>query len=357
MSPEEEIQRIEEELSRTKYNKATQAHIGRLKAKIARLRSLEEKKKSGGRPGLGYAVRKQGDATIVMVGFPSAGKSTLLNRLSNAESKTGDYDFTTLEVVPGVMELNGARVQVLDVPGFIEGASRGKGRGREVLSVLRSADLVLIILDSGKDYKRQLEIIRRELYDSGFRLNQRPPDVIVSKTNTGGLVVGSAVKLTKLDIPTVKGILQEFKLLNAEVTIREDPDLDRFIDSLSRNRRYVPALVLLNKSDLLEGRPGIRADLEVSGLKGTNLDILKSKVWERLGLMRVFLKKIGREPDMGEPLIVKRGSSVTEVCGRIHRDFSGNFRYARIWGSGKFPGQRKGGSYVLRDGDVVELHI
>lgn len=356
MTPEEEIREIEEELGRTKYNKATQGHIGRLKARIARLKSLKEKRAGTGRGGPGYAVRKQGDATVVMVGFPSAGKSTLLNQLSNAESRTGEYDFTTISVVPGMMALNGARIQVLDVPGFIEGASMGKGRGREVISVLRAADLILVILDAGKDYKKQLEVIWRELYDSGFRLNQKHPDVIIQRKNTGGLIVGSAVRLTKLDIPTVKGILQEFRITNAEVIIREDLDMDRLIDALGRNRKYVPALVLLNKSDLLDGKAG-EADLEVSGLKGTNLQGLRNLIWNKLNLMRIYLKKTGKEPDMGEPLILGRGSTVMDVCGKIHRDFSGNFRYARIWGpSAKFPGQRKGKGHALMDGDVVELH-
>lgn len=357
MTPEEEIQNIEEELGRTKYNKATQAHIGRLKAKLAKLRALREKKTGGGRHGLSYAIKKQGDATVVIVGFPSSGKSTLLNHLSNAESRIGDYDFTTLEVVPGMMELNGAGIQILDIPGFIEGASRGRGRGREVMSVLRAADLILIILDAGRDYKRQLETIRKEMYESGFRLNQRPPNIIIHKKNTGGLAVGSAVRLTRLDIQTVKGILQEFKILNAEVTIREDLDMDGLIDSLSRNRRYVPALVVLNKIDLLKDRPGIRPDLEISGLTGTNLERLKGLIWERLGLMRIYLKKTGRDPDLKEPLIVRNGSTVMNVCEMIHKEFARNFQYAKIWGSGKFPGQRKGSSYVLKDGDIVELHI
>jgi len=117
-SIEEKIRELQEEIRRTKYNKATQHHIGRLKAKIARLREEAEARsraKSGG--GSGYAVRKSGDATVVLVGFPSVGKSTILNKLTNASSEVGAYDFTTLDVVPGVMEHRGASIQILDVPG------------------------------------------------------------------------------------------------------------------------------------------------------------------------------------------------------------------------------------------------
>ncbi len=350
----EEIREIEEEIRKTPYNKATQGHIGRLKARLARLK-MEREKKSGGKPGLGYAVKKQGDATVVLVGFPSVGKSTLLNRLSNAESKTGGYDFTTLDVVPGVMEYNGAKIQVLDVPGFIEGASMGKGRGKEVLSVLRSADLILMIVDN-REPRKQIEIIKKELYDAGFRLDTKPPDVKIEKKNTGGLQVGSAVRLTKLSLETVKGVLLELGLKNAEVVIREDIDINRLIDSLMKNRVYVPSLTVLNKADI--STSGIKEDfIRISALKGTNIDRLKEKIWDSLGLMRVYLKKIGKQPDMKEPLIVKRGSSVRDVCSKIHKEFAQNFRFARIWGSGKFPGQRKGPDYILKDRDVVELHM
>ena len=147
MDFEDRSREIEEEIENTKYNKATQHHIGKLKAKLAQLREkVETRRKSKGR-GLGFGVRKTGHATVVMVGLPSVGKSTLINRLTNASSRIGAYDFTTLEVVPGMMSYEGVNFQLLDLPGLITGAAGGKGRGREVLSMVRNADLVLIVLD------------------------------------------------------------------------------------------------------------------------------------------------------------------------------------------------------------------
>ena len=115
---EEQIKELEEQISKTKYNKATEGHIGKLKAKIARLNEEEEKRRaSKGGNTKGFYVKKAGNATVALVGFPSVGKSTLLNQLTGAKSEVGAYHFTTLDVVPGVMVYNHAKIQILDMPG------------------------------------------------------------------------------------------------------------------------------------------------------------------------------------------------------------------------------------------------
>ncbi len=129
---EEQIKALEEEISKTKYNKATQGHIGKLKAKIAALRHRKEKaqahaRSSGG--GQGFEVKKSGDASVALVGFPSVGKSSLISQLTEVDSDAGDFAFTTLTCIPGVMEHRGAKIQILDLPGLIKGASEGKGGG------------------------------------------------------------------------------------------------------------------------------------------------------------------------------------------------------------------------------------
>ena len=148
MGIEEKIKDIEEEIQKTPYNKATSHHIGKLKAKLSKLKEESLQRSSGGHKGQGFHVKKTGDATVVLVGFPSVGKSTLLNEITNAESKVGAYQFTTLDIVPGVMEHKNAKIQIFDIPGIITGASSGKGRGKEILSVVRTADLILIVLDT-----------------------------------------------------------------------------------------------------------------------------------------------------------------------------------------------------------------
>src|SRR2546427_31658 len=164
MAIEDQIKAVEDEIQKTPYNKATQHHIGKLKAKLARLKDEQETRrlKSGG-GGPSYAVKKSGNATIGLVGFPSVGKSTLLNQITDATSAVAAYDFTTLDVIPGLLEHRGAKIQVLDMPGLIRGASKGRGRGREVLSVARACDLILLMIDVfethvvSADYVKQLQ--------------------------------------------------------------------------------------------------------------------------------------------------------------------------------------------------------
>ena len=250
MGIEEKIKDIEDEIQKTPYNKATSHHIGKLKAKLSKLKEESIQRSSSGTKGQGFHVKKSGDATVVLVGFPSVGKSTLLNELTNAESKVGAYQFTTLDIVPGVMEYKNAKIQVFDIPGIITGASTGKGRGREILSVARTAELIVVVLDVLNP--QHLDVILKELRNIGIRPNERPPDVTVNRRRTGGVHVSSTVPLTHLDEKTIRSIINEYGMHNADVLFRDDVTMDQFIDVLDRNKSYVPMLILLNKVDLVD---------------------------------------------------------------------------------------------------------
>jgi small GTP-binding protein len=359
---QEQIAEIEDEIQRTPYNKATQHHIGKLKAKLARLKTKAEKK-TGGATGTSYAVSKEGNATVSFVGFPSAGKSTLLNQLTNAESDVGDYDFTTLKIVPGMMEYKGANIQLLDMPGVVRGASRGRGRGREILSVIRASDLIVIVLDV---FETNLGLILDELHQSGLRFNDRPPDIVATRRNRGGINVSTTVKLTKIDEEMVENIFREWGYINADVVIREDVDEDRLIDWLAGNRVYISCILVLNKVDLvtkaymnhLKKKLKDWEILPISAKIGTGLPKLRKKVYDSLEFIRVYMKPQGKEADLKEPLVIRRDSTVAAVCDSIHRDFRKKFRHANVWGkSAKFPGQRVGLGHVLKDKDVVTVIV
>ena len=358
----EKIKELEELISKTKYNKRTQHAVGLYKAQLAKLKE-KQASRGKGKKGEGYAVRKTGDGTVVLLGFPSVGKSTLLNAITNSESRVGAYAFTTLTVIPGTLEYRHAKIQVLDVPGVVHGAAAGTGRGKEVLAVIRNADMVLIMVDVF--HPEHYEVLLKEVYDTGVRINQKKPDVKIEKTSRGGISIGSTIKLTKLDKKTIESILREFDLNNANIVIREDIDIDQLIDIVEANKVYMPSIVVLNKIDMVskeeleKAREKINPDLCISAEKGLNMHELKELIFRRLRLMRIYLKEYNKKADMEEPLIIKEGATLRDLCSKLHKDFISKFKFAKVWGkSAKYPGQRIVKiDHRMDDGDIIELRI
>ena len=361
---EQRISDIEAELAKMQYNKATQAHFGVLKARLAQLNNeLVERAIKSNRKGSGFFVKKHGDATVILLGYPSVGKSTLLSAITNKDSKVAAYEFTTLDAVPGMMEYNGrykgAKIQIIDLPGVIEGGATGSGRGREIFSAVRNADLIAIMLDATK--LDTMDIIKKELYNANIRLDQQPPRIKIKERNRGGLQVSGHQSLTS--VKEITSVLREYRVINADVFLRE-PNLtiDHIIDHLTGNRKYVPSLVILNKVDLISRSefPNIKLKIgdfiPISADKKIGLDDLKEAIVEKIGIMRIYLRKPGQKTDLEEPMIIKRDSTVEDLCYKIHRRFKDDFRYANVWGSSvKFPGQKVGLSHVLVDSDIIKI--
>jgi hypothetical protein len=353
MEIEEQIAKIEEEIRETPHHKGTEHHIGRLRARLAQLRDqlYEQSGKAGSTSGGGFAIRKQGDATVVLIGFPSVGKSTLLNKLTNAQSKIAPYPFTTLTVIPGMMKYKGALIQILDVPGLIAGTASGRGRGRQVLSISRGADLLLLMTEAGQE--KQLNLLEKELFQAGVRLNQVPGEITIKKNFKGGLKIKTIGKLTQMNLETIKEIVKQFHLINAELIISDDSNLDQLIDALSGNRVYLSGLRVVNKIDLGKDSPRESDKVYVSADKGEGLERLKEKIWERLNLMRIYLRKEGKV-DWNEPLILKNGSTVRDLLEKIHLDLASQVKEVRLWGkSAQHPGQKISLSRSLRDEEII----
>jgi len=368
MGLQAEIEELEAEIASTPYNKSTEEHIGRLKAKLAEKKEEFEKRQSSSGGGEGYAVEKTGDATVALVGFPSVGKSTLINALTNADSDVGSYDFTTLDVNPGMLQYNGANIQLLDVPGLIEGAAGGRGDGKAVLSVVRTADLVLFVLSAFEI--QQYDRLRDELYKNKVRLDVEPPRVNVRRKHKDGITVNASVDLD-LDELTIKSVLREHDFVNADVTIGEQVDIDRLIDGVMDNREYLPSIVAVNKTDLIDPSyvDTVKSDLRavdidpddaifISAEKERGLDSLTDRIWDELGLIRLYMDKPGRGIDYDEPLILTEGDTVGDACEKIGGRFDDRFRFARVSGeSAAHDDQQVGRDHELADEDVLRLII
>ena len=359
----EQIELLEEEIKNTKYNKATQHHIGKLKAKVARLREDLEKNRSSGRSSGGYEVKKSGNATVSLVGFPSVGKSTLLNALTDADSEVGSYNFTTLDVVPGTLHYRGAKIQILDLPGLIEGASKGKGRGRQVISAARSSDLIILMLDV---FSPDLSILMNELWVSKIRFNESAPVIAITVSDSGGIEVATTCEQPYITAELIKDMVRTYGYVNATVVVRTPIKPYQLIDSLTGGVKYLSTILLINKVDLADPKivSGLKDKykaynpLAISAHEERGVEAVKKRIFKILRFIRVYLKPQGSKADLDEPMVVKTGTDVEAICNNIHRDFVEQFRYAYVWGpSSKFPGQKVGVNHVLSDGDILSIII
>ncbi|KAM0686354.1 GTP-binding protein [Conglomerata obtusa] len=357
---QQKIQEIENEMHRTQKNKATATHLGTLKAKLAKLRrELLAPPKSSGPTEAGFDVSRTGNARIGFIGFPSVGKSTLMSALTGTFSEVADYEFTTLTTVPGVLTYNGAKLQILDLPGIIEGAKDGKGRGRQVLGVARTCSLLLIVLDVSKPLTHK-RVIEKELDLYGIRLNKTAPLIKIRRLEKGGV---SVVGNTNIEIGVIKSVLSEYRINNAEVIIKnENYTVDDLIDAIEGNRKYVPCLYVLNKIDKISINElnmiyRIPHAVPVCAHLKWNFDDLLEKCWNYLNLVRIYPKPKGAVIDYEEPVILKmERRSVEEFCNAIHRTIINKFKYALVWGSSvKHNPQKVGKDHVLNDEDVVQI--
>ncbi|KAF2093880.1 GTP-binding protein [Rhizodiscina lignyota] len=360
----EKIKEIEQEMARTQKNKATEYHLGLLKGKLARLRAqlLEPGPGSGGGGGAGFDVSKSGDARIALVGFPSVGKSTFLSKITKTKSEVAAYAFTTLTAIPGVLEYGGAEIQVLDLPGIIEGAAEGKGRGRQVISAAKTSDLILMVLDATKRAE-QRALLEGELEAVGIRLNKEPPNIYLKPKKAGGMKITFQSPPKVLDEKMVFNILRDYKLLNVEVLVRdENATVDDLIDVImAPHRTYIKCLYVYNKIDsvsldFLDKLAREPNTVVMSCELDLGIQDVVERCWEELRLIRVYTKRKGIDPDFSEALIVRSNSTIEDVCDQVHRTLKETFKYALVWGaSARHMPQRVGLGHVVSDEDVVSI--
>lgn len=375
MSVYDKIKEIEQEIARTQKNKATERHIGNLKARISRLRlSLEQTTSAAGPKAEGFEVKRNGDARISLVGFPSVGKSTLFNLLTNSKSKTAEHAFTTVDCIAGQISYNNSVLQILDLPGIIIDASKNKGRGKQVISVARTSDLILIVVNKPEEIKK----IIRELNEMNIRINQVKKNIRIEKTTAGGIQIND---LADNNQEMIKSILKEFKLNNCLVNITDKITDENLIDSITDRAVHIDAIIVFNKIDNLSieqmtnlmSAENIKEYLTeeeniketvivpISSEKNWGIENLMKCIWNNLDLVRIYTKKKGKFPDLTEPVILRGrngdSNTVKDLCRKLHKDFVSTFKGCLVWGTSvKFMPQRVGLSHVLDDEDVVQIY-
>ncbi|PIC42853.1 hypothetical protein B9Z55_009794 [Caenorhabditis nigoni] len=301
------------------------------------------------------------DASFPVSCFPSVGKSTLLCNLAGVFSEVAAYEFTTLTTVPGVIRYKGAKIQLLDLPGIIEGAKDGKGRGKQVIAVARTCSLILMVLDVMKPLQHK-KLLEYELEGFGIRLNKQPPNIGFKRKEKGGINLTMLVPQTELDLDLVKSILAEYRIHNADVTLRYDATSEDLIDVIEGNRVYIPCIYVLNKIDQISIEEldiiyRIPHTVPISAHHKWNFDDLLEKVWEYLNLIRIYTKPKGQLPDYSQPIVLNaERKSIEDLCMKIHKSLQKDFKCALVWGaSAKHNPQRVGRDHVLIDEDVVQV--
>jgi len=281
--------------------------------------------------------------------------------LAGVYSEVAAYEFTTLTTVPGCIKYKGAKVQLLDLPGIIEGAKDGKGRGRQVIAVARTCSLIFIVLDVLKPLVHK-RIIERELEGFGIRLNKQPPNIGFRRKDKGGIHLQLLVPQSDLDLDTVKSILSEYKIHNADVSLRYDATADDLIDVIEGNRVYIPCIYLLNKIDQISIEEldiiyKVPHTVPISAHHKWNFDDLLEKMWDYLKLMRLYTKPKGQLPDYESPIVLSSEKcQIEDFCNKLHRSIIKEFKYALVWGSSvKHLPQKVGKDHLLHDEDVVQI--
>jgi len=243
-----------------------------------------------------FAVPKEGQRQVALVGAPNAGKSALLQALSGVQVKVAGYPFATLKPVAAAVHFRGAPLQLVEIPGIIPGASEQRGRGRALLGATRNADILLCLaslaepLDALEDVLTEIEV--------------------------AGIDKPEGLCLTGADLPGARTAVTAF--------LEAYPDM--------------PFAVC-------------------SAVSGEGLDDVRDLIWRLAGLVRVWPRRpVSSKDEEEKPFVLDSGSRVADLARLIHKDLPGRLRSARVWGpSARFPGQTVGPRHVLEDGDQVEL--
>jgi uncharacterized protein len=354
---ENKLNELQGEYSKTKYNKATNKHLGILRKKISEIKK-DIVAAGKGQKGAGFFVKKTGDATVALMGFPSTGKSSLINALTNTHSKTARYEFTTTTIVPGVMFYKDAHIQVFDMPGIIENAHLGAGGGRSIISAMRVADLILFIIDIEKP--EHLGILLDELRALNILINKPRPKIQIkeSSNNIGLIIEMNKSGLADVEINTV---VSAAGITNARIKIEEQLSIDDFIGVVLGKNHYMRAIAVLNKIDTksdyikkakeLSDKYKIQV-IPISATEKTNIDSLKDAIYQNLNIITVYLRP--KEEVVGKPLILKSPSTVGDAAAKVHTEILDNLKCAYITGpSAKFNRQRVGVEHILKTGDTI----
>jgi len=310
---EEKAELLQEMIAIIPKHKGTNKLLGELKSKLATLRKEAQHKPSKHKAYNPYRIVRQGAGQVLIIGFPNVGKSRLVSSLTKVHTQVAPYPFTTDKPIVGMMPFENINIQLIDTPPVTEELMEPS-----LIDLIRRVDLILLVIDaSGDESLDQIEFIKDKL---------------------------EQVKL---------------KLVAKHVE-EDDEEETEFI--------YKKAIIIANKTDVEGSQDRIETlnelysqELPIVGLSAENdaeFSAFKKMIYDTLDIIRVYTKPIGKKPDLTDPIILYRGSTVVDAAEEIHKDFAENLKFAKVWGGGsKYSGQSVSRDHPLEDGNIVEFHV
>jgi len=308
-TPTEGIAALEEMLAIMPKHKGTDKLKADLRRRISKLKSKQQGKKKSGRRDRGYSIEKEGVGQVVLIGVANVGKSALVAALTNADPHVAEFPYSTWKPTPGMMYFEDIQIQLIDTPPINKEHTEPW-----LLDIVRRSDMLLVVVDVQTDPVQQLEetvSFLKEHKIAPLQLSHLSQDTI------GWTFLSLLVVANKNDDHLIEENFEIFKSL------------------LEDNWPLV----------------------NVSTKTGHNFDVLKQSLFDALEIIRVYTKTPGKEPDLGTPFVLKKGSKIEDLASKIHKDFFEKLKYARVWGKNVYDGQMVQRDHILQDGDVVEIHL
>jgi len=305
--PEEKIAALEAMLAIMPKHKGTDKLHADLRKKIAKFSQEAERKYATARSA-GFYIRKEGAGQVMLVGPTNVGKSHLLAVVTEAIPEIAAYPYTTKIPIPGMMKFTDIQIQLVDTPPI------GHKEVRILLAnVLRNADLIAIVIDLSLEPISQVETTLQELKEARIE----PLATIATQLTPGSYPRKMLIVGNKNDLEASDGNWEGLR---------------------SQYAKLFPIV-------------------SISAKESRGLEEFKRTIYRTLNIVRVYTKTPGTKADLSDPMILDKGSTVEEAAESIHKDFRSNLKYAVVWGSGKYDGQRVSKGHVLQDGDIIEFHI
>jgi ribosome-interacting GTPase 1 len=370
--PEEKIKKLQEFMSMFPKHKGTETLRAQVKTKISRLKQEikdKKQKRTGVATGPKVFVEKEGDAQIVILGPTNVGRSSLLSTLTNSKVAIWNYPYTTTELTPGMFNYKDLQLQLVEAPALMKGSSEGGSWGLQTLTAARNADGLVLMVDLSQDAVEQFSLIIKELEKAKLLTKEPKARIEIEKKHMGAklkfIVLG---KLIDCSVKDLTKLLKSYGIRDATIKIRGEATLDDIEEAIFEGKVYRPAIILANKTDNPNAAKRLEQLKKVVGNKMKiiavscktkgGMENLGADLFGMLDVMRVYTKEPNKKDSSRRPFTIRKGSTVFDLAKRIHSDFYEQFTYAKVWSKRlRFSPQKVGGTCVLEDGDIVELHI